>query len=71
MNIWTKTTREVDYHKNEWCVMYIDECGDNQIMLFDIFEQAQKWFNNLDCCRVGIVTTNFYNNVICKDIKDK
>ena len=56
---------EHSYKKNEWVAMYVDECGDRQVLPFDTYEQAEKF---LKCCscKIGVVTTAFYNHYIAK-----
>lgn len=51
------------YQKNEWVAMYLDECGDTQVLPFDTYKQAE---NFLDNCyyKIGIVTTAFYNHYL-------
>lgn len=60
---------KVGYRQNEWLAVYVDECGDQQIMPFDTYEQAQQY---LKACgvKIGIITTAFYNHYIEKVIDE-
>lgn len=51
-----------EYHHNDWVAMYVDECGDIQVLPFDSKKQADDF---LSCCeiRVGVMTTAFYNHI--------
>lgn len=51
--------------KNEWLAVYVDECGDRQIMPFDTFEQAENFIKCCDC-KIGVMTTAFYNHYVEK-----
>ena len=52
------------YRKNEWLAVYVDECGDRQIMPFDTFTDAQQ-FLTLHCSvRIGVMTTAFYDRYV-------
>lgn len=53
------------YGFNEWLAVYVDECGDRQIMPFNTFEQAENYLNICDC-KIGVMTTAFYNHYIEK-----
>jgi len=50
------------YQKNEWIVMYSDDGV--KVKLFDTKGEAQN-FLNACYCGIGVITTSFYNNVIC------
>lgn len=54
---------EHSYRKNEWVAIYVDECGDRQILTFDTYEQATQF---LKCCeyKIGVLTTAFYNHFL-------
>lgn len=56
---------EYGYRKNEWLAVYVDENGDRQVIPFDTFEQATQF---LECCmcKIGVMTTSFYNHNIEK-----
>lgn len=47
------------YRHNEWLAVYVDECGDEQIIPFDTYEQAIEY---LKCCscKIGVMTTSYY-----------
>lgn len=59
---------ECSYKKNEWVAMYADECGDTQVLPFDTYEQAEKFLSRC-YCKIGVMTTRFYNHVIAKQIE--
>ena len=54
-----KQTIDYGYRNNEWLAVYTDECGDEQIMPFDTFEEANKYLQCCDC-KIGVMTTAFY-----------
>lgn len=56
-----KQTIDYEYRHNEWLAVYTDECGDEQIMPFDTFEEANKYLQCCDC-KIGVMTTAFYYN---------
>ena len=58
---------ECGYKKNEWVAMYTDECGEIQVLPFDTFEKANAFLNRC-YCKIGIVTTRFYNEMIEKQL---
>ena len=58
--------KDYGYKYNEWVAMYVDECGDRQVIPFNTFEDAEKFLKVCDC-RIGVVTTAFYNHYIAKD----
>lgn len=60
-----KVSFDYDYHHNEYVAVYIDECGDRQVVPFDTFEQATSY---LQCCscKIGVMTTCFYEAIILK-----
>lgn len=63
---------EHGYRYREWCVVYSDKCGCVQVIYFDTIEQAQKFFDNgfIDpYCRIGIMTTAFWQNGVKEDLK--
>lgn len=59
---------ECGYRKNEWVVLYVDENGDKEVLPFDTYEQAEK-FLAICYCKIGIVTTRFYNKYIAEQIE--
>jgi hypothetical protein len=50
------------YRKNEWVAMYVDENGDRQVLPFDTKQQADDFLSCCEC-RVGVMTTAFYNYI--------
>lgn len=56
-----------DYQKNEWVAMYVDECGDKQVLPFDTYEQAESFLKHC-YCKIGVITTRFYNHYIASQI---
>lgn len=42
-----------------WLAVYVDECGDEQIMPFDTFEQATEYIQCCSC-KIGVMTTSYY-----------
>lgn len=59
--------KEYGYRKNEWCVLYSDECGDKQVIYFDLFTQANEFLVNIrknGTCTIGVMTTSFYKNCV-------
>lgn len=63
---------KVEYKKNEWLVVYVDENGDRQILPFDTFELADTFTRR--CMKenalnlIGIMTTRFFDHYIEKVI---
>ena len=63
---------KVEYKKNEWLVVYVDENGDRQILPFDTFELADAFTRR--CMKenalnlIGIMTTRFFDHYIEKVI---
>lgn len=58
------------YQKNEWCVLYVDENGDRQVLYFDLFEQANEFLSRTrkhGVCTIGMTTTAFYKHYIEKN----
>lgn len=58
---------EYGYQKNEWVVIYADECGDTQVLTFDTYEQAE---NFLSRCyyKIGVITTALYNRFLAENL---
>ena len=54
---------EYGYRKNEWVTIYYDDYGEVQVVPFDTLEQAENFIKCCDC-KIGIVTTAFYNKVL-------
>lgn len=54
-----KVSFDYGYRHNEYVAVYVDECGDRQIMPFDTFEQAVNYLQYCTC-RIGAMTTCFY-----------
>lgn len=56
------------YRKNEWLAVYVDDCGERQIMPFDTREEAYKYLTEISKVTsvIGIMTTAFYDNYIEK-----
>ena len=63
---------KVEYKKNEWLVVYVDENGDRQILPFDTCELADTFTRR--CMKenalnlIGIMTTRFFDYYIEKVI---
>lgn len=58
---------EVGYQHNEVLSVYVDECGDRQVMPFDTFEQAVEFTNNIrshGTAVIGVMTTLFYDRYV-------
>ena len=51
------------YRKDEWLAVYVDDCGDRQIMPFDTYEKAESYLRVCNC-RIGVMTTSFYNKYV-------
>lgn len=60
---------ECSYQKNEWIAMYVDENGDKQVLPFDTYEQAEKFLERC-YCKIGVMTTRFYNHYIAKQMEN-
>jgi len=56
---------EYGYHKNEWVVIYNDANGKMQVKYFDLYKDAVEALNGY-YCKIGVVTTAYYQNIICK-----
>lgn len=56
---------EYGYKHNEFVAVYIDECGDRQIMPFDTYDQADEFLKTC-YCRIGVMTTSFYVHCVTK-----
>lgn len=53
--------------KNQWAVLYVDDCGERQVVKFDTFEQANQYLvsiRNCGACVIGVMTTAFYENCV-------
>lgn len=59
---------ECSYQKNEWVAMYVDECGDKQVLPFDTYEQAEEFLSRC-YYKIGVMTTRFYNHYIAEQIE--
>lgn len=59
---------KVGYRENEWLAVYVDENGERQIVPFDTHEKATEF---IECCqcKIGVVTTRFYNRYVEKVIE--
>lgn len=58
---------DVGYQHNEVLSVYVDECGDRQVMPFDTFEQAVEFTNNIrshGTAVIGVMTTLFYDRYV-------
>ena len=61
---------EVGYHKNEWCVLYSNDCGNRACAYFDLFEQAHEFtasMRNYGMNVLGMMTTRFKQHYIDGD----
>lgn len=58
---------EVGYRHNEFLSVYVDECGDRQIIPFDTFDKATEFTENIrkhGTTIIGVMTTAFYNRYV-------
>lgn len=51
--------------KNEWLVMYTDDCGDDMIMPFNTYEMALQFAQVVPVLK-GVCTTAWYNATVEK-----
>lgn len=51
------------YRKNEYVAVYVDECGDRQVIPFDTYEQATEFLSSV-VCKIGVMTTSFYEHYV-------
>ena len=60
---------KVGYRKNEWLAVWIDNNGNRCIKAFDTKEEADAF---LECglCRIGVMTTTFYDMFVEKVISE-
>ena len=59
---------ECSYRKNEWVAIYVDMDGEKQIESFDTYEQAEEFLSRC-YCKIGVMSTRFYNRYIAGQIK--
>lgn len=57
------------YKHNEWLAVYVDECGEEQIMPFDTFEQATEYIQGCSC-KIGVMTTSYYYHKVKNSKED-
>ena len=60
---------ECSYRKNEWVALYVDMDGERQVEPFDTYEQAEEFLSRC-CCKIGVMTTRFYNRYIAKQTEE-
>ena len=51
------------YLVKEWTAIYVDECGDRQILKFATYEQATQFLESCDF-KIGVVKTDFYDRYL-------